>query len=99
MLASESHKWLQRVQGSSADKDAVGRLVWAPLPGGGRDAVMWPAEALDAAQLPRGRTIPREALASLNQTERLLLQQAVEARLPKGQSAERLMVDGIRNAE
>ena len=67
------------VQGGTKEKEKVGHLVWAPVAQGGKDAVMWPAEALDAAALPQGRTIPREALASLNLTERNLVQQAIDS--------------------
>ena len=66
-------------QGGTKEKEKVGHLVWAPVAQGGKDAVMWPAEALDAAALPQGRTIPREALASLNLTERNLVQQAIDS--------------------
>jgi hypothetical protein len=83
-------------QGAASDKDAVGRLVWAPMPSGGRGGVLWPAEALDAAALPRGRSIPREALVALNQTERLLLQQHVEKANLTGRSAERLLLEGLQ---
>lgn len=63
------------------------------------DNVMWPAEMLDASKLPRGRSIPREALVSLNQTERTLLQQHVEMANPKGHSVERLLLEGLHSKE
>jgi uncharacterized protein (DUF1501 family) len=79
------------------DKDSIGHLVWAPMPG--REGSRWPAEALSATDLPPGRSIPREALASLNQTERLLLQQALEQAMPSGASSERLLLDGLQAAK
>jgi hypothetical protein len=85
------------VQGGNTDKESIGRLVWAPLPS--NDNVMWPAEVLDAAKLPRGRSIPREALVSLNQTERTLLQQHVEMANPKGHSVERLLLEGLHSTK
>ena len=88
-----------RVQGATSDKDSVGRLVWAAQPGSGQGGGMWPAEVLDVACLPRGRSIPREALAALNQTERLLLQQHVEKADPEGKSAERILLEGLTAAD
>ena len=87
------------VQGATSDKDSVGRLVWAVQPGSGKDGGMWPAEVLDVACLPRGRSIPREALAALDQSERLLLQQYVEKAHPEGKSAERILLEGLKAAD
>lgn len=69
-----------RLPGTGANKDSIGRLVWAPFPG--TEGILWPGEALDPAQLPLGRSIPREAMVSLNQTERLLLQQHCDKSAP-----------------
>jgi hypothetical protein len=85
------------MQGKEMDRESIGHLVWAPMPG--RDGSRWPAEALSATDLPPGRSIPREALASLNQTERLLLQQALEKAKPSGASSERMLLDGLYAAK
>ena len=82
------------LQGSDVDRASIGRLVWAPYPDN-RDGCLWPAEALYATALPPGRSIPREALASLNQSERLLLQKAVQASAAPGSASERLLLDGL----
>lgn len=66
------------MQGANTDRESIGELVWAPAVG--NEHVRWPAEALDPLNPPKGRTVPREALAALNQTERLALQHAEQQR-------------------
>lgn len=66
------------VQGGNTDRESIGEIVWAPAVS--NEHVRWPAEALDPLNPPKGRTVPREALAALNQTERLALQHAEQQR-------------------
>ena len=94
-LACQSNKQRTQtalVQGTTTEPESIGTLCWAPL--GGRGNVLWPAEMIDAAAIPRGRSIPKDVLKKLNESDRHVLRESLQG-TPIAASAERMLIDGL----
>ena len=65
-LATKSLE-LTRIEGLLDDSEMVGDLVWAP---DSISDIHWPGEVLDPAQMPLGRSLPKESLSRLTSDQK-----------------------------
>jgi len=58
---------LTRIEGLLDDSEMVGDIVWAP---DSVSEVHWPGEVLDPAQMPLGRSLPKECISMLTSDQK-----------------------------